>query len=226
VEADPRMARYLRRRLAGAPVTVVASTFEGARLPGGAFDLAAAATSFHWLPRRRSLRKVARLLRPGGWWADWATHYSDPYRRSRFQAALGPLYRAVDGPPRPRPPPAVRQAAQRRTRLAKLRPLGPFDRVACEEIHGSVTLTRREVVALWRSFSDVTVRPDAERRWFLRELGRIVARSFGGRVRFPVLTTVYTARRRPDGRGLRAGGRRRRGSSRRISLPASKPSRA
>ncbi|EQD38338.1 Methyltransferase type 11, partial [mine drainage metagenome] len=51
--------------------------FEEVPLRPGSFDLGVAATSFHWLPERRGLRKVARALRPGGWWAAWGNEHGD-----------------------------------------------------------------------------------------------------------------------------------------------------
>ena len=100
VEADRRMARFLRQKLAirGADVTILASPFEETLLPKGMFDLGVAASSFHWLSPRRALRLIGRALRPGGWWAAWMQYYVDPYRGSPFQTAIQTLYRQHLGP--------------------------------------------------------------------------------------------------------------------------------
>jgi hypothetical protein len=50
----------------GLAVDVRVAAFEDASLPNGSFDLAVAATSFHWIDQHSGLRAVANLLRPGG----------------------------------------------------------------------------------------------------------------------------------------------------------------
>ncbi len=199
VEADPRMARFLGRTLApwGPHVRVVVAPFEEAPLPEGLFDLGVAATSFHWTDERRALRKVARLLRPGGWWAMWWNRHGDPARPSRFHRAIQPLYGAAEGGwadwiDRGR----VRALRERRERLRRLRELGRFDRVAYREFRTPLRFTGAGVTALWASFSDISTLPARRRARFLAELRRIADEEFGGTVEFSMLTSIYTARRR------------------------------
>ena len=117
IEPDPRLARYLggtltpRRR-----VRVVRATFEDAALPEGSFDLGVAATSFHWVHGRVGLPKVARLLRPGGWWAMWWNRHGDPDRRGQFFHAIQPLYS-------PRPAVQARWIRQDRSGERRERPV-------------------------------------------------------------------------------------------------------
>src|SRR5690242_6402850 len=75
VEPDERLAAVLKGRSADA--TVIHSIFENAVLPLGVFDLGASATAFHWVDQRAGLRKVASLLKPGGWWAMWWNVFGD-----------------------------------------------------------------------------------------------------------------------------------------------------
>ena len=133
VEADPRLARYLRRTLRAGrtDLTILESPFERARLAPAAFDLGLAASSFHWVPPRAGLRRVARALRPGGWWASWNNHHGDPYRPDRFQRALEALYEDLRPSSRARASTAAeeatarrREAAGGRRRLALLRARG------------------------------------------------------------------------------------------------------
>ncbi|EQD27852.1 Methyltransferase type 11, partial [mine drainage metagenome] len=81
IEPDRRLVRFLRANLRYRPgaVTFHPHRFEEVPLRPGSFDLGVAATSFHWLPERRGLRKVARALRPGGWWAAWGNEHGDPF---------------------------------------------------------------------------------------------------------------------------------------------------
>jgi SAM-dependent methyltransferase len=99
LEPDRRLARYLGKSLGkrGKRAHIVPQPFERATLPRGAFDLGVAASSFHWTSERMAVRKVARALRPGGWWATWNNLHGDPYRSGAFRHALQPLYRELSG---------------------------------------------------------------------------------------------------------------------------------
>jgi SAM-dependent methyltransferase len=197
IEPDRRLARYLAGRLGRTTGHVTISTvpFERVKLPRGRFDLGVAAASFHWVPERFGLRRVARALRPGGWWATWNSHYADPYRRGAFRRALQPLYRELSGRPEP-PYLKGREAKDRRDRLRALESVGEFDRISRTDIRWTATLSTTRVQALWGTFSDILALPPTRRDWFLRELGRIVDEQFSGEVEIPTLTPMYTARRR------------------------------
>jgi SAM-dependent methyltransferase len=197
VERDRRLARFLRTGWAGRDdrVRIRVAPFEEVDLPRGGFDLGVAATSFHWLPERRALRKVSRLLKPGGWWATWNNHYAAPDRMSPFRRALQPLYRELTGR-------AVRSDSKARTmkhrqdRLDALESVDAFERISREEIRWTVALRTERVQALWGSFSEIVTLAPGKRAWFLTELGRIVDDQFEGTVELPVLTPIYTARRK------------------------------
>lgn len=196
IEPDHRLVRFLRSTLGplAKGVSFFPRPFEEVVLPPRSFDLGVAATSFHWLPERRALQKVARSLRPGGWWAAWANEHGDPFRPSAFHDALQPLYRELHGAKTPRP---GREAAEalRRARSRALRSVGSFRRIAREDIHWSVRLPTSRVQALWGSFSDILTLPVRQRNWFLTELGRVVDEQFSGTALIPMLTTLYTAQR-------------------------------
>jgi len=196
VEPDRRLARYLAKRLGTQTgrVRILTEPFERVRLSRGEFDLGVAATSFHWLPERFALRKVARTLKPGGWWATWNNHHGDPYRPSPFQRALRPLYRELYGPST-KGPAKARAVRDRRDRLRALEAVGMFDHISREDVRWAVTLRTARVRALWGTFSEVVTLPAKKREWFLASLGRVVDDQFGGKVEIPMLTPVYTARR-------------------------------
>jgi SAM-dependent methyltransferase len=197
IEPDRRLARYLAKSLDLPPGRVTISThpFELARISTNGFDLGIAATSFHWLPERLALRKVARALRPGGWWATWNNHHGDPYRPSPFHRAIRPLYRRLS---RGRAGWMESRSSERRDRADRFRALdsvGAFDRISREDLRWTVRLETSRVTALWASFSEIATLPPAPRAGFLAELGRIADEQFGGEVSFPMLTPLYTARR-------------------------------
>jgi SAM-dependent methyltransferase len=224
VEPDPRLVRYLRRNLrpGATRVRYVPRPFDRARLPEGEFDLVVAGQSFHWLPARASLRKIARALRPGGWWAAWGNQHGDPYRPSRFQEALQPLYRRLAGGRLPRGDRRAEDRRERAHRFAAVRAVPGLRRPRRDDVRWTKTLSASEITALWATFSEIQTLPAADRRWFLGELDRLVRTKFRGRVRMRILTPVYTAQRRPLGtptaprrrRGRRpVAGRRRRPAS-------------
>lgn len=197
VERDPRMARFLASRLRrySRRVVILPSSFEGSRLPSASFDLGLAASSFHWLPERRSLRKVARLLRPGGWWATWGNQHGDPSRPSPFHEAIQPLYHRLEGRSVPLREQQRLAVESRKKRLEALREVGAFDRVSLELIRWKVTLEADHLLALWGSFSDVATLSPGRKAWFLGELRSVIETEFQGRVTFPMLSPLYTARR-------------------------------
>lgn len=201
VEPDPRLARHLVEvtRPAGARIEVLVAAFEDVRLSAASFDLAVAATSFHWVEPESGLARVAAALRPGGWWAMWWTVFGDPSRPDPFRAATDPLLR--DLPPGP-------SAAGRggsfaldvEARRADLAAAGRFERVESEVVRWDARLGAAEVRALYATFSSIGRLPGPERERLLDEISRIASDEFGGRVERPFVTVLYTAQRR-EGRG-------------------------
>ena len=186
----------------------MAVPFERATLTPEFYDLGVAATSFHWLPERRALRRVARALRPGGWWAAWNNHHGDPNRPSEFREALGPLYRKISAGRGSGGPTARALEKDRARRIAALESVDRFDHVSREEIRWSVTMDTARVKALWGTFSDVATLPAPTRRWFLGELAKLVEARFGGEVEIPMWTPMCT---RPTPVIVRSGSDRMRG---------------
>lgn len=198
IEPDPRLARYLDRSL-GARRTrthIVRSAFEDVALPEGVFDLGVAATSFHWVNEYRALPRIARALRPGGWWAMWWNRHGDPDRPTEFQRATMAIWGSRPGRygrwVRDNRRQMRREIARR---LGHLRGNGRFDRIAFEPIRWHVDLTAPEVRGLYGTFGEVGQMPPRQRVRFLDSIERVARTEFGGVVRFSILTPIYTARR-------------------------------
>jgi len=96
VEPDAEMARYLTQAVAEAPVDVLVSSFEEARLPEEHFDLVVAAMSFHWVDQDVGLAKVRRVLRRGGSVALWWTSFGDPEQPDAYERATAHLLATDD----------------------------------------------------------------------------------------------------------------------------------
>jgi len=197
IERDRRMARYLRARIGtrGGRVRFAVAPFERVDLPSHTFDLGVAATSFHWLPERLALRKVARLLKPGGWWATWNNYHRDAFRPTRFHRELQPLYREVFGPSESEHTRA-KARKDRRDRLRALESIGHFEQISAEDLRWTVTLGTRRLQALWGSFSEIATLPPRTRDRFLTGVGSLVDTRFHGKVELPIVTPFYTARRK------------------------------
>jgi SAM-dependent methyltransferase len=167
------------------------STFEEVALDESVFDLGVCATAFHWLEEDSALAKVARLLRPGGWWAMVWNVFGDSGRPDPFHEATKMLLGAPRGP----------SAGTRGTpfaldstaRVEALRRTGAFDLIERRHSAWLLELDPQQTVALYATFSEITARPD--RQAVLTELGRIARDEFHGRITRNMSTSLYIARR-------------------------------
>jgi SAM-dependent methyltransferase len=192
VEPDAGMAKFLTGTLGGSYLEVLGGTFEQAALPRAAFDLAVAATSFHWVDQAAALPKLGRLVRPGGWVALWWTIFDDPDRPDPFRDATARLLGDSDLGGQRR-----RSSFQLDTvqRSADLERLGGFEDVRSQLIRSAVRFTSGQIRAFYGSLIEVRRRPPAERRSLLDGIQAIAERDFGGEVTRPFVTPLYTGRR-------------------------------
>ena len=193
VEPDARLADYLRNAFPTPVLSVTAQTFEDAELPDGAFDLGLSATAFHWLDEGPALAKIARLLKPGGWWAAlWNAYgddaYPDPFHEATFGVLAGPASPSMG---QGGAPPFALDAA---ARIAAIDATGAFERVLYRTSHWPLHLTTDQTVALYATYSNVVAMPDFSRA--LADLHRVAETQFAGRVTRNMTTILYLARRR------------------------------
>jgi len=191
IEPDHRLADFLGKTIRQDALTVMRSTFEEAVLPDAGFDLGFCATAFHWLHEEAALAKVARLLRPGGWWVMVWNVFGDPERADAFHEATRLL---LDGPVGPsRDDRAIPYALDKDARLAAMERTQAFDHIEHRTGTWSLELDAEQTVNLYATYSNITIRPDREA--VLEELGRIAREEFDGRVIRNMVTSVYMARR-------------------------------
>ncbi len=188
VEPDPELAAYLSSATGGVS-EILRAPLEEVELADDEFDLAVAASSFHWIDAERGLAAIMRALRPGGWWAMWWTHYGDRTRPDPFRDAIDPLVGGLSSSPGARGFARDPEAA-----LGALADAG-FEGGRLDSIHGTYEFDAAGIRALFASFSPFIVLEDAERERLLDEIARIADAEFGGRVVKPVLTPLYTARK-------------------------------
>jgi SAM-dependent methyltransferase len=188
VEPDPALAFYLRSAVGDGPEILV-TTLEDAALPHAAFDLAVAASSFHWVEPERGLAAILDALRAGGWWAMWWTHFGDPTRPDPFRDAVEPIVGKL-----PSSPAATGFGRDTQAALAAL-PTAGFENTQVDVFRWTREWDAAGLRALFATFSPIIVLDEADRKSVLDRIERLAADEFGGRVEKPVLTTLYTARK-------------------------------
>jgi len=192
VEPNAALARYLMSATDGR-VAVVGSALEDADLPAASFDLATAASSFHWVDEAVGLGKLRQALRPGGWVGIWWTQFGDDERPDPFIGAVDHLFTDVPRSPSGKQEGRPSFALDAERRLAALSDAG-YTELGHERIPWSFTWDTEGIRGLYSTFSPV-IALDADRRHALLDsVAQIAASEFGGTVTKPLLTSLYTAR--------------------------------
>jgi SAM-dependent methyltransferase len=192
VEPDRRLATFLRDTVPDKALRVVVAPFEEVILQEASYDLGFSATAFHWLAEDVALTKVAKLLRPGGWWAMVWNVFGDSHRPDPFHDATKSLLNGSLSPSAGNG--EVPFALDAEARLAALEKTGAFDNVEHRTSAWSLVLDPDQTVALYATYSNVNIRPDREA--VLKELGRVARDEFHGRVTRNMVTSLYIGRRR------------------------------
>lgn len=189
VEPNPTLASFLLRALPDADLEVEVASLEDARLPDGAFDIAVAATSFHWVDQRVGPQKLRRALRPGGWLGIWWMLFEDPTTFDAFdraiQSVLGPSQSIVD------PGPTALQI-ETEARCATLREAG-FVEVRSEVLRSVHTFDGAAIRALYATMAIVLRRPEPDQARVLDALQALVERDFDNLLTRTFVTALYTA---------------------------------
>jgi len=197
IEPDARLAAFVEMRLASASLDLMGASLEDARLPDAVFDLAVAATSFHWLDQASALAKIRAALRPGSWWAMWWMNFGAEGAPDPFQAATHHLFSETPRSPAHGRPGGPSFAMDREARLNDLAQAGLSD-AAVDYWPLTLVLETPRLQALYATYSPVQALPPVKRGAFLAELGAIADRDFGGKVERPFSTILYTAQRPDD----------------------------
>lgn len=190
VEPGREMARLLSRR-ATRPVEIIVDTFEAATVPANAFDLVAAATSFHWVDPEIGIARATDALVDGGWLALWGTGHSDPDRPDGFRQHLESVLERR-APELVKTDPALKPAQPWAAAVAASPDL---DEVVEVFFRWERTYDARGLRELFATFSGWLALDDAKREPLLDEVERIVREEFGGAVTRPHRTVLHTARR-------------------------------
>jgi SAM-dependent methyltransferase len=192
LEPDPALAAFLQERF-DRRIEIRPSTLETAELEED-FDLAAAASSFHWIDERVGLERIHGALRPGGSVALWWTLFGNSNRDDPFRDAVDPIMSALPLSPSHPEPGGPLYAADERARVAALE-RSRFEQVAAHRLEWTHTWDTEGTRGLFGTFSPILALPPEDRDALLDEIANIAETQFGGRVTRPLVTALYTARR-------------------------------
>lgn len=193
VEPDPALANYLTTVTDGRPEVRIAP-LEEANLPLTSFDLAVAASSFHWVEEDVGLSKVFAALRPGGWVALWWTLFGEGGKPDAFITATSPLLEDLQTSPTRGEKGRPAHALDSETRLRALRAAG-FEGPEHEVVRWATHWDTEGIRALYGTFSPIARLDEARKKEILDGVARVAERDFGGRVERTLITSLYTARR-------------------------------
>jgi SAM-dependent methyltransferase len=192
VEPDANMAAHLAGAVSG-DVQIIRGTFEQAALPQDRFDLAVAATSFHWVDQAAGLPKLGQVIRPGGWAAVWWHIFDDPERQDDFRDAL----QALTGDGDPGGHHNVQFELDAAARCRDLAGLAGMTDVSGNLIRWTAELDTAQLRALYASMIRIRRLPADDQQRILDQISFLADQNFAGRVQRPFITAMYTGRR-PD----------------------------
>jgi SAM-dependent methyltransferase len=197
VEASAEMAAHLRDEFPGQDLQVLRAPFEEAVVPAGSFDLAVAATSFHWVAQPGGWQNLFRCLRVGGWVVIWWMLFQDPTAPDDFDLAT---HEVLGGSPsRPEHPEATPFQIDVEAREAEMSAAGLVD-VGSELIRATYTFGPAELRALYATTATVLRRPAAEQQLVLDRLEELVRDRHQSRVERRFLTALYRGRKAAESR--------------------------
>jgi SAM-dependent methyltransferase len=190
VEPDRDMAAWLVDALPHQDIQVIVAPLEEADVARSSYDLAVAATSFHWVQPAPGLQKLRRALRPGGWLAIWWMLFEDPAAPDEFDGVAQALLGASPSGGEPGRPPFQ---LDERARLGELRQAG-FVQATSEILRSQHRLSAAQVAALYSTMAILLRRPYDHQVKLLDALEGLVANQFQGEVTRTFVTALYTAR--------------------------------
>jgi SAM-dependent methyltransferase len=193
VEPSAPLADFLRAAHPTEALDVITAPFEEAELPDDAFDLAVAATSFHWVQPDVGAAKLRRIVKPGGYVALWWMMFEDPARPHEFDAAAEEILGMSPGTVMdPGGPPFQLDVDAHREYLTT----AGFTGFAGEVIRSEVRMDAVRLRTLYASMALVLSHPPEERVRLLDAIENLVVDRFGGEVVRPFVTGFYRADRR------------------------------
>jgi SAM-dependent methyltransferase len=196
IELGGHLAALARRNLAAFPlVEVRRGAFEAWPLEEGAFDLAIAASAFHWLDPAIAYSRTVRALQPEGALALWWNAHVRSEGDQGFFEAVQKVYQR-DAPELARsyhPLPAPDAVPDW---TAEIKQTGLFGPMAVRQYRWDACYDASSYVRLLSTYSDhLALTSDARERLFAG-ITELIDTRFGGRIAKGYLTVLYVARRK------------------------------
>jgi hypothetical protein len=196
VEPDQHFHPMLHKlaKTSSVDFSILEFPFEDAALPADFYDLAAIATTFHWLNPESRVNKIADCLKRSGYAALFWNVFQDLDKHDDFhqatQSVLGHLADSPSGAPDMLP-----FALDRAAREVEFTKDGRFELEYYQEDHWTLLLTTNQVGELYGGFSSIARLRDSERTAILDRLMDISEREFGGRVERNMTSPLYLFKR-------------------------------
>lgn len=192
VEPSATLAEELKANAPPEKLDVIVGVFEEAELAESSFDLVTAATAFHWLDPDRSLEKIHRALRLGGWLALWWNVFGDPAVPDAFHEATLPFLSGLsESPSAGQGTPFPLEVQARRRELIE----HGFVDVTHDIMRWQLVLTADQTRRLYATYSNIARLEGEHRNEVLEGIERTARERFGNRVVRRMVTPLYTARR-------------------------------
>jgi SAM-dependent methyltransferase len=193
VEPNAELAEHLTTHVHG-EYGVLVAPLEDSALQPATFDVAVAASAFHWIDEAAGLAIIHAALRSEGWIALWWTLFGESVEPDAFIRATSPLLDGLDVSPTKGIPGRPPHALDVEARVAALETAGFID-VEHELVRWHARWGTAGIRALYASFSPILRLEPDRREEVLDEIARIAEDDFGGRVERALTTSIYTARR-------------------------------
>ncbi len=195
VEPGPNMVEVNRERTHGCSVEYAVSSFEDWPVEERAFDMALAASSFHWIPEEIGFPKVAQALKDHGAFALLRNKHPRPY--SAIFNKMTEAYRVHS------PELAATESEDDAQRFEngildftkKIEDTGLFEDVTTKRLAWSKEFTAQGYVDLMNTYSGHRALPEDRKQALYADICRIIEEN-GGTVVRGYLTVAYLARKK------------------------------
>jgi SAM-dependent methyltransferase len=190
IEMGASMARLCRKNLRGFPNVEIRNTaFEDWEIEPEGFDLALAATAFHWIPYKAAYPRCARALKPNGSLALLWNFVDMP--DTRFYRNLQGIYRSIVPRMHLSLPPELRIERQRK----KIVGSGHFGPVTILRYPWQKEHDADSYIGLLKTMSDHAILAPKVRREVFRAIRKLIDAHGGSFVR-PVIAVLFLAPKR------------------------------
>ena len=190
----PALAEFLAHATADA-WTIVGSPLEEADLETGAFDLATAASSFHWVDEPVGLAKIDRVAPPGRLVGDVVDAVRRAGAQGRLHGRRRPSLRRSSEEPGGRQRLRTTVVRARCLRAPRCPGAGGLPERQPRADHLAVLVGHRRDPWALSTFSPIRSLDEKRREALLDEVARVAEHEFGGRVERTLTTSLYTARK-------------------------------